>query len=255
MILVGSGQTVALPTYIASLFFSDNMISLVVGPLLSTSKCAILSYSVAALISLSASPTGSPSLSLGSAAPPPTTMPVLDAIQVYGRLAGSACFGKVSPAGSSCQISKDELLRKLGLVPTSSLSREAFASKLNDLQFRWPLKPYGVAENKSNDKTATMNKGAETRLYMDQLEERGLYDRRNPTGPLPTSLRPKLNAALQREGLSQSSVARIYDLLKGDGTSELTTRRVEQLFGDKEALDYYDFLKLLGENSILWPGQ
>ena len=43
-----------------------------------------------------------------------------------------------------------------------------------------------------------VNKGAETRLYMEQLEAAGLYDPRNPMGPLPTSLRPASNPRLQR---------------------------------------------------------
>ena len=45
-----------------------------------------------------------------------------------------------------------------------------------------------------------VNKGAETRLYMEQLEAAGCTTlaTRNPMGPLPTSLRPASNPRLQR---------------------------------------------------------
>lgn len=149
------------------------------------------------------------------------------------------------------------------------------------MPFRWPLKPYGI--NKSLDKTALMNKGAETALFMQQLEQAGLYDPRNPTGPLPTSLRPQLNAILQQEGLRQATVDRVYDLMAATGASDSSlktaadkSRKVvtiqsvtENLFGgvssknendgDRLAssdgtttLDYYDFVKLLGAETISW---
>jgi hypothetical protein len=96
-----------------------------------------------------------------------------------------------------------------------------------------------------------MNKGAETRVFMDQLEERGLYDKRNPTGPLPTSLRPQLNRVLQEEGIVDPRTSdRVFQTLGGkDG--KLAAEAVEQMFENR--MDFYGFLDLLGKDSITWP--
>ena len=143
----------------------------------------------------------------------PAPMPVLEIVVVYGKLAGAECYGKSAPRDSSCEATQRDFEAKFQLEEMESLTREEFREKLNIIDFQWPLKPYGV--DKSLSKTATMNKGAETRVYMEELERRGLYDRRNPTGPLPTSLRPQLNAALQREGVNARTTDRIFDALGG----------------------------------------
>ena len=190
-------------------------------------------------------------LSLAPLPPLSEPLPVLEVVKVYGKLAGSSCFGKKAPPGSSCQMSATHLKEELGLTSSSSgLSRTGFVERLDKLQFQWPLKPYGV--EKSHDKTAVMNKGAETRVYMEQLEARGLYDRRNPTGPLPSSLRPKLNVLLQKEGLEAATVDRTYDALRAGESTDLTAQQVDKVFGGKNELDYYDFIKLLGRDSIFW---
>jgi hypothetical protein len=137
---------------------------------------------------------------------------------------------------------------KFQLEETKSLTRESFREQLNIIDFQWPLKPYGV--DKSLSKTATMNKGAETRVYMEELESRGLYDRRNPTGPLPTSLRPQLNAALQREGISARTADIIFDALGGTN-GRLEAEQISVIFSHN--LDYYGFLDLLGKDSVIWP--
>lgn len=174
---------------------------------------------------------------------------VKEVVKVYGKLAGSTCYGRVAPPASSCQISLEELEHKLGVETGRRLDRQQLRERLEELPFHWPLKPYGV--DKSLEKTAVMNKGAETLLYMDELESHGLYDPRNPTGPLPTSLRPQLNRLLQQEGLEGAVVDRVYDLMQGSGV--VTHESLKSLFLDSNAIDYYEFLKLfLGPETIKW---
>ncbi|OEU17051.1 hypothetical protein FRACYDRAFT_239654 [Fragilariopsis cylindrus CCMP1102] len=181
-------------------------------------------------------------------------IPILEIVKVYGKLAGSECYGKPSPSGSSCQIQLKDIQQTV-----STLSRNEFSVKLNSNEyvFQWPLKPYGL--EKSLSKTATMNKGAETRVFMEELEDRGLYNPRNPTGPLPTSLRPALNKALQKEGILDS---RAIDITYNAFTAEANTNTDSNTVtnskedGDNnngEYVDYYTFLKMIGTESISWP--
>ena len=172
-----------------------------------------------------------------------SNVPILEIIKVYGKMAGPDCFGKTAPKGSSCQVTRDDFDRVFG----GSLSKEQLAVQVNKLEFQWPLKPYGV--EKSEYKTSIMNKGAETMLYMEELEQRGLYDKRNPTGPLPTSLRPNLNRLLQQEGVSQDAIDLFYNRLAGTGGAVVNG---DTLFQGRQAIDYYDFLEFLGKNSITW---
>lgn len=181
----------------------------------------------------------------------PTPVPVLEVIKVYGHLASSDCFGSKAPSGSSCQLPLGYLTEELGLSKSSSISQEEFDKVVKETKFQWPLKPYGI--DKSLTKTATMNKGAETRVFMDELERRGLFDRRNPTGPLPTSLRPKLNQQLEKESLDSSVVSQVYAALNGGKQGDLTVERLQETFGGQDALDYYAFLDLLEKESIIWP--
>lgn len=174
-------------------------------------------------------------------------VPILEVIKVYGKIAGPTCFGKTAPKGSSCQVTRQDFEKVLASASNGGLSKEQFRVNLESLEFEWPLKPYGV--EKSESKTATMNKGAETRLYMEQLEARGLFDRRNPTGPLPTSVRPNLNRLLQQEGVGQSTADLVFNRLAGK-YQDITSP--DALFQGKQAIDYYDFLDFLGKNSITW---
>ncbi|KAL7566738.1 hypothetical protein ACA910_017788 [Epithemia clementina (nom. ined.)] len=187
---------------------------------------------------------------------PSPSVPILEVIKVYGKLAGPVCFGKLAPNGSSCQITFDDVERgfKLNEIKSSgsALSREQFAERLAELDFQWPLKPFGV--DNSLDKTVGMNKGAETRVYMKELEKRGLYDRRNPAGPLPTSLRPQLNAILNKEDIDYRARDLVYDaILRGDEQyrREISPEQLERVF--RGSMDYYGFLDLLGKSSISWP--
>jgi len=193
-----------------------------------------------------------------------SNIPVLEVVKVYGKLAGSDCYGKRAPNGASCQIQLKDLKQRLlssstttttpseididNIDPASSLrilSKENFQAGMEMMEFRWPLKPFGVDGSPSLAKTAVMNKGAETRVFMEELEARRLYDPRNPAGPLPTSLRPALNQKLQAEGiLDQRAIDGAYEALFGERS---------HLGGGSEYLDYYEFLKLFGPNSITWP--
>lgn len=196
----------------------------------------------------------------------PTTVPALQIIVAYGKLAGRTCYGSTSPPGSSCQLPLSDLEHELGLDPSSSssssgLTRGEFKTRLNNLPFQWPLKPYGRDSLKKLSKTAVVNKGAETAIYMDELERRGLYDRRNPTGPLPTNLRPEMNKVLEKEGLGEDAVDVVFDALVGDAGSSasaggekiVTREELKRVFGERDAIDYYGFLELVGNNNINWP--
>ena len=175
-------------------------------------------------------------------------VPVLDVIQLYGRLAGPTCFGKAAPPGASCQITRSEWER-MGL---DNLDKARFAAQIQRLDFQWPLKPYGV-DAASATKTAVMNKGVETRLYMDELEARGLLDRRNPTGPLPTSLRPALNRLLQSQGVSEAAMDLLWRRLETSTVNQKDVLSGEALlFQSKDAIDWYDFLEFMGRTSVTW---
>ncbi len=160
-------------------------------------------------------------------------VPVMDVLQVYGRLAGPECFGKTVPAaaGASCQLTAERLRETIG-----ETSEAGFEARLATLPFRWPLKPYGTAASPSNVKTVAINKNAETAVYMRELEQRRLYNRNDPTGPLPTSLRPALDAQLSREPISPEA-------------SKLAFRALR----DAPTLDWFSFLERIGAEQVIWP--
>jgi hypothetical protein len=175
-------------------------------------------------------------------------VPILEVVKLYGKLAGPTCFGKTAPKGSSCQITRQDFDR---VFPETHVSKENLQVQMEQLNFQWPLKPYGV--EKSESQTAVMNKGAETSVYMDELEQRSLFDKRNPTGPLPTSLRPDLNRLLQEEGISRAAIDLLYERLSA--TKDFPQSSAEALFRGQDAIDWYDFLDVLGKNSISWGGE
>ena len=156
-------------------------------------------------------------------------VPVMDVLQVYGRLAGPECFGKTVPAaaGASCQLT-DKI---------SDATEAEFEARLAALPFRWPLKPYGTAASPSNVKTVAINKNAETAVYMRELEQRRLYNRNDPTGPLPTSLRPALDAQLSREPISPEASKLAFRALQNAPTP----------------LDWFSFLERIGAEQVIWP--
>ena len=153
---------------------------------------------------------------------------------------------------SSCQITLHDIERVFHLdenAETSTMTLDEFQTDLDKATFQWPLKPYGI--EKSLSKTAIMNKGAETRVFMEQLEDRGLYHKHNPAGPLPTSLRPQLNAILQREGTDHKTVDKVFKALGGNG-GFLKKDVLRGTFSSK-AIDYYDFIDMVGKDTVSWP--
>jgi hypothetical protein len=191
------------------------------------------------------------------------TLPIVEVIKVFGRLAGPECYGKRAPPGSSCQITEQDVDRifvenssadSSASIP-QTLTVQQFENLIRAAPFQWPLKPFGVNKDTSLVKTASMNKGAETKVYMDLLEERQLYNPRDPAGPLPTSLRPKLNRILQDEGIDPATVRRLFQALSGDRSTAGATINVHSLKKRFEAhpMDYYEFLDLMGKVSISWP--
>ena len=161
-------------------------------------------------------------------------VPVLDVLQVYGRLAGPECFGKTVPvaAGASCQLTAERIRETIGDV-----SEAGFEARVATMPFRWPLKPYGTAASPSNAKTVAINKNAETAVYMRELEQRRLYNRNDPTGPLPTSLRPALDAQLSREPISPEASKLAFRALQNAPTP----------------LDWFSFLERIGAEQVVWP--
>ena len=194
---------------------------------------------------------------------------VVEILKVYGRLAGSECFGKTVPAqqAASCELTGESL--RAALLQSSGPWDEAeFMRWLIAQPFRWPLKPWGTASSSSNAKTATMNKSAETAVFMLELERLGLYDPRNPTGPLPTSLRPQLNAKLGEEAIDARAGRVAFRALTGaaeSGSTSLTADRLERTLRDAAgggegaaaALDWYTFQALVGRENgdvrLVWP--
>jgi hypothetical protein len=210
---------------------------------------------------------------------------IVEVIKVYGKLAGRSCYGQLAPVGSSCQLTRSDLDTKLfgvsfhdvgTALTTAKLSRDAFQYRLqqqDQLEFGWPLKPFGVAGSPSLVKTATMNKGVEARIYNQLLERNHLYNPHNPTSPLPSSLRPQLNQILQQQGIDPNTVDAIYRRFLGTDrkatttTSSSTTTTLstsltreqldKTLFAQQEELDFYEFLEFLGVDNISWtvPGE
>jgi hypothetical protein len=185
----------------------------------------------------------------------------VEIIKVYGRIAGTDCFGKQAPIGSSCQISEESIRNVFG-NDDALLTEEAFrrAIQSSATVFRWPLKPYGIQNTSSLSKTATVNKSIETRIYMTLLEQYKLYNPRDPTGPLPTSLRPKLNDILQNnDNVDIEIIHRVYAALCKDiqsttsTTTTTTTTTAKEGFSAKQlqnrfknhSMDYYEFLELI----------
>ena len=160
-------------------------------------------------------------------------VPVMDVLQIYGRLAGPECFGKTVPpsAGASCQLTAERIRETIGD------SEAGFEARLAALPFRWPLKPYGTAASPSNVKTVAINKNAETAVYMRELEQRRMYNPQDPTGPLPTSLRPALDAQLSRESINPEASKLAFRALRGDAPT----------------LDWFSFLDRIGAEQVVWP--
>ena len=203
-------------------------------------------------------------------------VPIIEVIKVYGKLAESDCFGKLAPAASSCQAPFAAVEKTVfGAPPATDISSEEFQQAIASRAFRWPLKPWGAATAPASAraKTATMNKGAETAVFMSELESRGLYDPRDPLGPLPTTQRAALNRVLDADGVDGSAADAVFRAM-ARGEPRLTRAALEAVFRDAEAatadgdgttgasraaaaappvLDYYSFLSLIGRQNVIWP--
>jgi hypothetical protein len=186
-----------------------------------------------------------------------------DVIKIYGRMAGPTCFGRLAPPGSSCQVTSQDIERvfgdgssRSGGATSTALTLEQFTALLEAANFQWPLKPFGVDKEQSLAKTASMNKSAETRVFMSLLEQEGLYNPRDPTGPLPMSLRPQLNHKLEQQGIDREATKRVFNALQkevgGGLASPLSIDALLQQL-EQQPLDFNRFLDLLGTSSICWP--
>ena len=69
-------------------------------------------------------------------------------------------------------------------------------------------------------------------------EQRRLYDAHDPTGPLPTSLRPALDAQLSREPISPEAARLAFRALRDDAPAPL---------------DWFSFLERVGAEQVVWP--
>ena len=58
-------------------------------------------------------------------------VPVMDVLQVYGRLAGPECFGKTVPpsAGASCQLTAERIRETIGDVNEASFEARAMFTR------------------------------------------------------------------------------------------------------------------------------
>ena len=96
-----------------------------------------------------------------------------------------------------------------------------------------------------------------TNEAMSELQRQRLYDARNPASPLPTSLRPQLNTALEAEGVDEPACRLAFRALGGGGGGQLTRARLELTFREATGggpLDYYTFQALVGrETRVVWP--
>ena len=94
-----------------------------------------------------------------------------------------------------------------------------------------------------------MNNGVETALYMDEIERRGIHNWRDPMGPLPIYLWPKINDEIGRENVDPGTVDTVFRALTG-GDFELMELQLERLYDGQESLDYYSFWEIIGNDNI-----
>ena len=93
-------------------------------------------------------------------------------------------------------------------------------------------------------------KSCKTRVCM------GLYDPRNLTGPLLTSLWPALNAHLQKMGVQSETTSQVFWALSGGKALLSGDVDWDRIFGSQDStavLDYYEFIQLIGgQNAVEW---
>ena len=172
-------------------------------------------------------------------------VPVMDVLQVYGRLAGPECFGKTVPAaaGASCQLTAERIRETIGDVTIEA----GFEARLAALPFRWPLKPYGTAASPSNVKTVAINKNAETAVYMRELEQRRLGIT-TPTTRGASRLR-------NRQRLSHETGRSTRPARRASRTDQSRGARTRVPGPPRRAnaADWFSFLERIGAEQVVWP--
>mmetsp|Transcript_26640 Transcript_26640/g.42832 ORF Transcript_26640/g.42832 Transcript_26640/m.42832 type:complete len:129 (-) Transcript_26640:151-537(-) len=121
------------------------------------------------------------------------------------------------------------------LKGSSSISKEQFKENIRDLQFEWPLKPYGQ-EMENKVKTVILNKPAELSEWKEAARRKNLGD----PFYLNASEREKLNKAISAEELTEAAVDALFKILSSDGNS-IRADDISRLSG----MDWYAFSDLL----------
>eukprot|EP00401_Gymnodinium_catenatum_P000219 CAMPEP_0117492112 /NCGR_PEP_ID=MMETSP0784-20121206/18414_1 /TAXON_ID=39447 /ORGANISM="" /LENGTH=285 /DNA_ID=CAMNT_0005286923 /DNA_START=106 /DNA_END=960 /DNA_ORIENTATION=- len=124
---------------------------------------------------------------------------VVDVINIFGRLAGTSCFGSQAAPGVSCQVTMAELDQKL-FQKTQELSEAEFVDALASMAFAWPLKPNGA----SVKQTVTANKFAEPTSLTNAAIKRGLP----PASQAKTA--EGVSAALSQEAVPASAAKTMF---------------------------------------------
>mmetsp|Transcript_26435 Transcript_26435/g.36906 ORF Transcript_26435/g.36906 Transcript_26435/m.36906 type:complete len:243 (-) Transcript_26435:236-964(-) len=157
-----------------------------------------------------------------------------DTVSLFGRIATSSCYGKIANR-ATCQIDGENLMGRL-LKGSSSISKEQLKENIRDLQFEWPLKPYGQ-EKENKVKTVILNKPAELSEWKEAARRKNLGD----PFYLNASGREKLNKAISTEELTDDAVDALFKILSSDGKS-IRADDISRLSG----MDWYAFSDLLG---------
>mmetsp|Transcript_68855 Transcript_68855/g.217702 ORF Transcript_68855/g.217702 Transcript_68855/m.217702 type:complete len:294 (+) Transcript_68855:47-928(+) len=187
---------------------------------------------------------------------------VLDLLNVYGRLAGRACFGSTAPEGLSCQLGMEDFDR-LVFRTGEPVSEAAFLEALAAAPPRWPLRPAAARRQ-----TALAAKLAEPRVLKEAAFARW-FDR-PAEAPRDRELPTAVAAALGSEALPEGAARLVYArLMRGGPPSRpaaaptsspevgLSRDRVASLLRSQAdaVLDWYSFLDLVGRPWVMWPPQ
>lgn len=181
---------------------------------------------------------------------------VLDVLNLYGRLAGSGCFGRTAPAGLSCQLGMEDFDRVV-FRGAAAVDEGSFTAALRATAPRWPLRPAVPPQQ-----TALASRLAELRVLKDAAFNRFSTPGYNPSDrELPVAVA----TALASEELPMAAVHLVFVRLAGSGRSSaelprgagLTREGVASMLASLEgrALDWYSFLDLLGRQWVTWPAQ
>jgi len=161
-----------------------------------------------------------------------------DTINVFGRIATPECYGKTA-SRATCQINSDKLKRRVFRDGESGISLSEFKSRLNELEFEWPLKPYGeTSENK--EKTATLNKPAELSVWKEISKAKNLVDPFYLNG----KDRDRVNRAVQSDSVTDEALQAFVKILGKNGNS-INKEDLTSLDG----MDWFQFVDLMTSES------